>query len=554
MTADTLLFNTQIRTMDPSRPTAEALLIREGRILALGHKTDLAALSPGAQTIDGGGRLCLPGFQDAHIHLLSGGTDLVETAQLYDCLTLDDIRSVMAAHAKAMAGEIIWGAGWQCGFFGDENLTAAVLDTVIPRRPCLIYDGNFHNACLNSAAIARIGLGDDTPDPPNGHFVRDAKGRATGMLHEDAIYWATARLPHTSDAVLAEGLLAGQAHANRHGITGIIDPHIQSHHVRTYARAEAKGVLTLRVAGAMAVTSADTAQSVTTRLTALRASHASEDFHLNAAKFFMDGGLENRTAAMLAPYAGAMGGNAPLMYTEAQIESLFTALDALRFQIHVHCIGDHATRATLDGFAKARAANGAWPGLHQIAHCEVVHPADLPRFADLNVMANLQPLWAAWDPLIPDDTMAMVGPDRMTWVYPNRALLNAGAPWCLNSDWPVTTLNPFEIIGTAITREPPRARGKAPPFHPEHRLTILEAVQGYTTHAAAACWRGHYSGQLRPGFSGDLILLDRDIFTCDPYAVAETQVDLTLFKGRAVHRGRAFQGAPPKFGRAKPAH
>ena len=544
MTADTLLFNARIRTMDPSRPTAEALLIRSGRILALGNMADLAALSPNARTIDAEGRLGLPGFQDAHIHLLGGGTDLVATAQLYDCLTLNDIQGTLSAHAKTMAGVMIWGAGWQCGFFGDGNLTASVLDQGIPDRPCLIYDGNFHNACLNSAAIAHIGLCDDTPDPANGHFVRDAKGRATGMLHEDAIHWATARLPRTSDAVLSKGLLAGQDLANRHGITGIIDPHIQSHHIRIYAQAEAQGLLTLRVAGAMAVTSADTAESVTARLTALRALHCSEDFHLNAAKFFMDGGLENRTAAMLAPYADAKGGNAPLMYSEGQIESLFTALDALRFQIHVHCIGDHAARAALDGFTKARAANGAWPGLHQIAHCEVVHPADLPRFAALNVMANLQPLWAASDPVIPDDTMPMVGPNRMTWVYPNRALLDAGALWCLNSDWPVTTLNPFEIIGTAITREPPRARGRAQPFHPEHRLTIEEAVQGYTTNAAAACWRGHYSGQLRPGFSADLILLDRDIFTCDPYAVAETQVDLTLFKGRAVHRGPTFTKGP----------
>jgi hypothetical protein len=537
MTADTLLFNARIRTMDPARPLAEALLIRDGRIVAVGNN-DLRA--PGARRIDAGGRLCLPGFQDAHIHLLNGGTDLVETAQLYDCLTIGDIQSVMAEHNAKIGGEMVWGAGWQSGQFGDANLTAAVLDPVVPDRPCLIYDTNFHNACLNSVAIAQIGLTDETPDPPNGHFVRDVRGRATGMLHEDAIYWATARLPKTPDEVLAEGLLAGQAHANRHGITGVIDPQILGHHVRIYAEAERKGLLTLRVAGAMGVFASDTVETATARLSALRAAHASEDFHLNAAKFFMDGGLENRTATLLAPYADAKGGNAPLMFREDQIAALFTALDGLRFQIHVHCIGDGAVRATLDGFEIARRANGAWPGLHQIAHCEVVHPDDIPRFAALNVMANLQPLWAAWDPLIPDDTMAMVGPEREPWVYPNRSLIDAGAPWCINSDWAVTTLNPFEIIGTALTREPPRRRGNAPPFHPEQRITVEEAVLGYTTGAAAACWRGQCTGQLRPGFSADLILLDRDIFSCDPYDVAETKVDLTLFKGRAVHRGPAF--------------
>jgi hypothetical protein len=206
-------------------------------------------------------------------------------------------------------------------------------------------------------------------------------------------------------------------------------------------------------------------------------------------------------------------------------------------RIHVHCIGDAALRATRDGFETARAPNNAWPGLHQIAHCEVVHPDDLPRFAALNVMANLQPLWAALAPPVPDDTMAMIGPAREAWVYPNRSLIDAGAPWCVNSGWAVTTLNPFEIIGTAVTREPPRARRRAVPFHPEQRLTVEDCVPGYTANAAAAaCWRGHCTGQLRPGFSADRILLDRDIFACDPYEIAETKVDLTLFKGRAVHR------------------
>lgn len=537
-----LIHNARIRTMDPSRPQAGAILLQDGRIRALGEVETLAALAPGARRLDAGGRLALPGFQDAHVHLLNGGTDLVETAQLYDCASLEEIQSALAAHAARMSQEMIWGAGWQCGFFGDHNLTRAVIDAVVPDRPCLIYDGNFHNACLNSAAIARIGLSDDTPDPPNGHFVRDDRGHATGMLHEDAIYWALDRLPRTTEDTWRQGLRAGMAHANAHGITGVIDPSVQDHHIRIYGQAAAEGSLTLRVAGAAHVTASDSMEAALSRLTAWRAAHRGPDFHLNAAKVFMDGGLENRTAAMLAPYADRLGGNAPTMFTPDQIAALFPALDALRFQIHVHCIGDAAVRTTLDGIETARKANGFWPALHQIAHCEVVHPDDLPRFAALGVMANLQPLWAAWDPVVPDDSFALVGPDRMAWVYPNRALIDAGAPYCINSDWAVTTLNPFEIIGAAITREPPRRRGRAEPFHPEHRMTLDEAVQGYTTHAAQACWRGSFTGALKPGFSADLILLDRDIFAVDPYEIAETRVDLTLFKGRPVHRSSAFQG------------
>ncbi|MEO5615806.1 MAG: amidohydrolase family protein, partial [Cypionkella sp.] len=166
---ETLIYNARIRTMDAACPMAGAVLLRDGLVVALGDAA--LAMAGDARRIDAGGRLVLPGFQDAHIHLLNGGTDLVETAQLYDCVTLAEIQAVMAAHAAAQSGPMIWGAGWQCGFFGDANLTRECLDAVVPDRPCLIYDGNFHNACLNSAALAMIGVGADTPDPLNGHIV-----------------------------------------------------------------------------------------------------------------------------------------------------------------------------------------------------------------------------------------------------------------------------------------------------------------------------------------------------------------------------------------------
>ena len=312
------------------------------------------------------------------------------------------------------------------------------------------------------------------------------------------------------------------------------------HHARIYAAAAASGDLTLRVAGAGLVTAADTVQTALARLTVLRAAHGGAA-HGGAAKFFLDGGLENRTAAMIAPYADARGGNAPLMFAPGRIAALFTALDAARFQIHVHCIGDMATRAALDGFAAARAANGTWPALHQIAHVEVVHQDDQRRFAGLGVMANLQPLWACTDPVIPDPTMAMIGAARLAQTYPFRSLIDAGAPYCLGSDWAVTTLNPFEIIGTAVTREPPRHRGRAEVFGAAERISVAEAVLGYTRGAAAA-WRGHFTGQIPVGYSGDVIVLDRDIFGCDPYEIAEAVALLTLFQGREVHRHPWFGG------------
>ena len=534
---DTLILNARIRTMDPARPTAQAMALRDGRILALGSDADMRALLPHARRIDAGGRLVLPGFLDAHVHLMDGGTDLVLSAQLGDAQTTDEIIRMVRAHAATVAGTLVMGVRWEPGYFGDHNLTRDILDVAVPDRPCILWDTSFHNACINSAAIAMAGITEDTPDPLNGHFVKDATGRLTGMLHEEAITLVRDRLPQLTDADWVAGARAGQAHANRHGITGILDPFVVDRHVTAYGTLAAQDALTLRVSGAASVTAHDRAAELLPRLTALRAAHQGL-FPVNSAKFFFDGVFENRTAAMIAPYADD-GGNAPVMFPPDLVAELFCALDAARFQIHVHVIGDMAARAALDGIETARKANGPWPALHQLAHLQVVHPDDIPRLAALGVMANVQPLWAQDDPVMPDPTRAMIGADRLPFTYAFRRMLDAGAPWCLSSDFSVTTLNPFEIIETAVTRQP--SGGTTPPFLPAERLTVEEALLGYTTHAAAACWRAE-AGMLRPGLSADAIILDRDITTCHPTDIHATQVLLTLFRGAEVWRDPAFEG------------
>jgi len=247
---------------------------------------------------------------------------------------------------------------------------------------------------------------------------------------------------------------------------------------------------------------------------------------------------------MIAPYSDALCGNAPLMFEPGHIAELFTAADADRFQIHVHAIGDHATRAALDGMAVARGANGAQPSLNQIAHIQCLDPADAPRFAELGAMGNVQPLWARHEPSVTDVALPMVGAARGRWMYAFRSLIDAGAALALSSDRGVSTLNPFEIIETAITRMPPERGDDHPPFVPEERLTIEECVAGYTVQAARAAWRSDDTGTLGLGKCADLIVLDRDIFSCHPRQIAATQVLLTLLGGVTVHAdGEAF--APP---------
>jgi predicted amidohydrolase YtcJ len=521
--------------MNPAAPFADWLLVRNGRIAALGQGTPPDV----PHRIDAGGRLVLPGFQDAHIHLLSGGIDMATAAYLFDVMSEDALIATLRAHAAAKPDmPILLGSGWQAGVFGDHNLTAAVIDRAVSDRPVLIYDSSFHNACLNSRALEMAGV-QDMADPPNGHVVRDGQGRATGMLHEEVIPVVASRLPGLTDDDRMAGLVAGQAHANRHGITGVLDACIRDTEARVYARGEAEGLLTLRVAGTALVTEADTPETAVARLSALRSAHPGPDFHVHSAKFFMDGVYENRTAANLAPYADAAGGNAPCMFGAEATAALMTALDAARFAIHVHVIGDAAARRAIEGLEAARAANGPWPAKHQLAHLQLVDPADFNRLASL-ATANVQPLWARFEPPYSDPSLSMIGPARWPDVYAFRKMLDAGADWCLSSDWPVSTLNPFEIMETAITRQKRQDDDPQDPFCADQALTIEECVLGYTTHAARACWRDGYTGMLRQGFSADLVVLDRDVFAVPAHEISGTQVLLTVFRGREVWRDPAF--------------
>lgn len=530
----TLLTNARIVTMDAGCPEARALVIADGRILALGSASEMAALAgPGAEVIDAGGRLVLPGFIDAHVHLMDGGMNMACAANLHRVMSMAELQAAMAEVAARVPGPLVYGAGWQATWFGDDGITREDLDAVVPDRPCIAYDSSFHLACLNSAACAAVGLDEVSEDPPNGHIVRDAAGCPTGMLHEEAIDWAWENgLPAVPDDWYVRGMLHGQAHANAHGITGIVDPSVVDKFHRAYRRLVADGALTMRVTGSARLWVGETVDEAVARLSAMR-DESGGDYRMTSAKLFLDGVLENRTAAMLEPYRDAAGGNAPVMFPQGQLDALCAALDAARFQLHFHCIGDAAARAALDGIAAARAANGPWPAAPQIAHCQIVDPADLGRFAELGAAANIQPLWARRDEG-GESWQAMVAGHI---VYPFRSLLDAGAPFCLSSDFPVSTLNPFEIIATAVLRRAPEG-GET--LHADQAISVAQAVAGYTCHGADAAWLGGEAGRLTAGRSADLIVLDRDILTCPAEEIAGTQVLLTLFKGQAVHRAAGF--------------
>lgn len=536
-----MIVNGDICTMDPLQSRVKALAVAKGRISALGTDEDMRSLAgKSTRVIDAGRRLILPGFQDTHIHLQDGGFDYSQSAALNTVVTIAELQQALITFAKTHKGLWVNGVGWYTGIFTDHNLNRQVLDAAVPDRPCYIVASDGHNACLNSKTCEMIGLVRGTADPENGHFVLDAKDEPTGMLHENAISWAESRMPVPTDSDYANGVRFSQALCNRHGITGVIDASVNERHARVYSSLERAGDLTVRVAATAKVISAEKTEDALRRLEALRRENLSDMFKIHSAKFFLDGVLENRTGVMLEPYSDELGGNAQLMFGHNQIKELFTAFDAARFQIHVHVIGDGAVRAALDALEAAREANGPWPSLHQLAHLQCIDPADIPRFRELGVMANIQTLWARHEPSVTDVALPMVGEERGKYMYAFRSLIDAGAPYAISSDWGVATLNPFLIMETAITRQPPRKNGDHPVFLPEQRMTREECVKGYTTFAAEAAWRSRDSGSLSVGKFADLIVLDRDIFTCNVYDIGDTEVLLTLLGGQEVYRADNF--------------
>jgi predicted amidohydrolase YtcJ len=540
-TPELVIINGNICTLDALNPRVSALAVSRGRVLALGTDSEIKALAGrSTRIVDAGGRLVLPGFQDTHIHLQDGGFDRSQSATLDTVSTIADLQQVLIDFANVHKGPWVNGVGWYTGIFTDHNLNRHVLDAAVADRPCYIVASDGHNACLNSRACELTGLVAGTTDPENGHFVVDGKGLPTGMLHENAITWAEARMPVPSDVDYMNGVRYSQALCNRHGITGVIDASVNERHARVYSRLARAGELTLRVAATAKVTSAEKTEDAVDRLQTLRRENNSQVFKVHSAKFFLDGVLENRTGVMIEPYSDGLHGNGQLMFGHNQVKELFTAFDAARFQIHVHVIGDGAVRAALDGLEAARLANGTWPSLHQLAHVQCIDPGDIPRFGELGVMANIQPLWARHEPSVTDVALPMVGHERGKWMYAFRSLIDAGAAYALSSDWGVSTLNPFPIMETAITRQPPRKHGNHPVFLPEQRMTREECIKGYTIFAAQAAWRDQDTGSLSVGKLADLVILDRDILTCDVYDIGDTDVLLTLLGGAQVHAAPQF--------------
>ena len=526
-----------------------ALLLEESEVVAVLSPDELDRLDrPVAEVVDLDGGLVSPGFTDAHCHPIQGGLEM-SRCDLSHGSTRDDYLRLVAAYAASYDGPWILGGGWAMAAFPGGTPTATDLDQVVSDRPVFLPNRDHHGGWVNTRALELAGITAETPDPPDGRIERFPDGSPTGTLHEGAMALVSRMLPPTPPEDYARGLVEGQRHLFSLGITAWQDAIVGAYAGMddsgpTYVEAVARDDLVADVVGAL-WWDRDLGPAQIPDLVARRDALSSRRFRATSVKIMQDGVCENHTAAMLTPYLDGHGhetGNAGHSFVDAEeLREIVVALCAEGFQVHIHAIGDRGAREALDAFAAARAAGHDVAGLrHHIAHLQLIHPDDVPRFVALGVAANVQALWAAHDDQMDDLTIPFLGDERAAWQYPFGDLHRSGARLVMGSDWPVTTPDPLAAIHTAVTRTTYGASGRAgaQPFLPEQAVDLATAFAAYTSGSAWVNGRDRLDGAgvLAPGHGADLVVLDRDPFAAPVEEIGAARVASTWVAGATVHR------------------
>jgi hypothetical protein len=537
-------------TAADGRP-ASAVAVGDGKILAVGADDAVRSAFKGPRTdhVDLAGRALLPGFQDAHVHPAFAGVTMVG-CNLIGSATLDDALARIEAYAAANPGkEWISGSGWRMEWFERGTPGRQQLDQVAGGRPAFLLNRDGHGGWASTRALELAGFDASTPDPVDGRFEREEGGGLQGTVHEGAADLVGAFVPKpTFDERLA-GLLLAQRHLHERGITAWQDAIVGSYlgsqdPLPVYLEAARSGQLTARVRGSLWWERGRGPGQIDDLL-GRRESGQAGRFTAGTVKIMQDGVAENFTAGMLEPYldsCGCQGSQRGLSHVDPdELRADVAALDALGFQVHFHAIGDRAVRECLDAVAAARSANGMNDLRPHIAHLQVIHPDDLPRFAALGVTANMQALWAAHEPQMDELTIPFLGPGRAGRQYLFADLARSGARLAAGSDWAVSSANPIRAIHVAVNRSLHGAAGaEAEPFLPGQALELAQALAAYTIGSAHVNHLDDVTGSIEPGKLADLVVLDRDPFAAPSADIALTSVLATYVEGIPVYRAASL--------------
>ncbi|HEY5434911.1 MAG TPA: amidohydrolase [Candidatus Limnocylindrales bacterium] len=543
--ADLVLTGGRIFTADAAKTWAEALAVRGGRIVAVGGDRDVRSLKgPGTRHVELRGRSVTPGFQDAHVHPTHGGLARLR-CELHDVRGRDACLDVVAAYAAAHP-DVDWilGGGWTLSDFPGGRPSRADLDRVVPDRPVFLVNRDGHDTWVNSKALEIAGITKDTADPGDGRIARDPDGTPMGTLHEGAMALVNRHVPQATAADLRRAILESQRYLHSLGITAWQDAWVTPDDQAAYMSVAGSGELTGRVVGAL-WWDRDRGLEQIDDLVERRANGRSGRFAATSVKLMTDGIVENQTASMTQPYLDVHGhatANRGIDFIDPQVlKDAVVRIDALGFQPHFHALGDRAVRQALDAVEAARNANGWSDTRPHLAHIQVVHPDDFPRFRRLGALANAQPLWAVLEDQMEELTLPVLGPEVSARQYPFRSLRANGATLVMGSDWSVSTPDPFLQMEVAVTRVSEESRGIREPFLPHERLELVDIL---TAATAGSAYANHLdeTGTLAVGRLADLAILDRDLFDPGQGAIGETTVLATFVEGVAVHEVPGLDG------------
>jgi len=535
-TADTIITNARVYTVNPQQKWAEAIAVRADKIIFVGDaKSAESYKGPSTKVIDAKGKLVLPGFTDCHVHFMSGSLGLTQV-DLTGANTIEEIQKRVKDYAAAHP-TLPWitGMGWQYPTFGATALpNKKILDDVMVDRPVYLvaYDG--HSSWANSKALAMAGIDRNTPDPPNGKIVRDANGEATGALKEAAGDLVERLMPKPTREERLTALRKGLHEANRLGVVRVHSAGGDFEYLDLYDELRKNGELTVRQYIAYFLDPPELKPEAIEKIEQARKKYNDEWISGGAVKTMLDGVVEAHTAAMLGTYADDTSQSGKLFWDPDKYKQAIAELDKRGLQIFTHAIGDRAVRTALDAYENAQKTNHSTDDRPRIEHIETITAEDIPRFGKLGVIASFQPLHT--DPN--EDTLKVwavaAGPDRVSRAWPWRSVESTGGKLAFGSDWPVVTISPWPGVQNALTRQ--TAEGEpAGGWVPKERINIEDAVRGYTLGAAFAGRREKTEGSLETGKLADLIILSKDLFTIEPPDILNEEVLVTMVGGKVVY-------------------
>jgi len=534
--ADMVLINGDIYTVDADQSWAEAVAIRQGKIVAVGTNDEVSSMiGPNTHTVDLEGQMALPGFHDSHVHPTMGGYALLG-CNLANELTVEDILAKVAYCAAESDSDWLEGHAFNLGLFGEDGPNKSLLDAIDSTRPIILWGSDGHNAWVNSRALELAGINANTMDPALGVIERDPDGSPSGTLRETAQEIVRAILPKPTLTTNVKALAEGIAHLNSVGITSYIDAWVGQEDYLSYQAIDQAGDLTARVVTSLTYESgfAKHYGDEFDQVLAGRNAYESNRLNHDSVKFFVDGVLEGETAALLEPYVGKHGQRGELILSAEELEAAVTRFDAMGLQVHMHAIGDRAVRAGLDAIEAARRANGRNDNRHHISHLQLIHIDDIERFGSLDTAANFQSTWAYPDEWILNLNLPVLGEERVQGMYPIASVERSGGRIVGGSDWNVSSANPLEAIEIAVRRQDSLTES-GPVLNENEVVSLATMIAAYTINGAWLMHQEDRLGSIEVGKQADIVILDRNLFEIPVTEINEARVIMTLLDGEAVY-------------------